>query len=139
MAKHPPASVNLLVRSWRRTPQFIKWIGYVGSISGTIYALSQVLPIIEPGFPAHRAYARSVSHDDVAPLLKRVVAMQLVQNDARRKRLLKSVKDYELELDSDQAKKTPQYHKLVQDGIERAKHELKDIDDDDTNLFKEKK
>src|ERR1039458_4457793 len=51
MAKHPPASVNLLVRSWRRTPQFIKWIGYVGSISGTIYALSQVLPIIEPGFP----------------------------------------------------------------------------------------
>jgi hypothetical protein len=139
MNDQPLEPANLLVRAWRRTPEFVKWIGYGGTVFGFIIVTSQVAPIIEPYIVAHRAYARSVSRDDVTPLLRRLIKVQLAQNDTIRKRALKSVKDYELELQSDQAVKTPQYRKLIQEGIERAKSDLKDIDDDNTNLFKEQK
>ena len=137
MNGEPLASPSLLERAWGRTPLVVKRIGYVGTVAAAIYAVYQAAPILEPIIPAHRAYARSVSHDDVTPLLQRVVEIQLTQNEDRRQRLIDETAKREIELQSDQAHKLPQYRALVQQRVDRIKSDLKTLDDKDNSLFKE--
>ena len=102
-----------------------------GGIGGAAYSWSA----IEPAWVAQRYWVRDNTH---GPLLKRIIGIQLVQNDDRARRLLRDVQRQELELQSEQAKATPQYHKLVQEGIERTKAELREIDKENKSLFNEK-
>ena len=71
-------------------------------------------------------------------VLLRVNKMELAQNDTRQLRLTNQVKDYETELQSPSAQQLPQYKALVQDRIDRASHELKQIDEENKSLFDEK-
>ena len=134
-----PSIVGLVGRGWRRTPQAIKYIGYVGTVAGAVYAISQAAPVAEPFAPAHHAWVREILHEDTEPLLQRVVEMQIAQNDGRRQRLLDEAAQRELELQSDQAKQLPQYRALVQQRVDRIKTELNTIDKQNESLFKEKK
>jgi len=138
LAKKPVMSPGLLTRvghAWSRTPEFVKWIGYGGTIFGAIFAFSQAVPVAEPLFPAHRAYVREVAE----PVLQRVIVVQLAQNDDRHQRLIDEAAKRELELQSDQAKQLPQYRVLVQGRVDRIKSELKTIDEQNNSLFKEQK
>jgi hypothetical protein len=139
MAKKPlapkPSVLGALVWGWSRTPQYVKWIGSIGTVAGAIYAVAQAAPIAEPILPAHRAWVREVTE----PVLQRVIKMQLAQNDERRQRLLDEVQKREIELQSPQVQQLPQYKNLVQQRVDRIKSELKTIDEQNNNLFKEQK
>ena len=120
---------------WRGLSRTVKIIGYVGVVMGAITATATAWPTIEPWLAATRGYVR----DSHAPLLGRIIVVQLKQNHNERERLLEEVKKRELELQSDQAKATPQYQALVKDRVERIKARINALDKDDNNLFNEQK
>ena len=118
--------------TWRRKTVTI--CGLIAAVTGAIVGIAKAAPIIEPYWVAHRAYVR----DRETPLLGRIIEIQLYQASDQRKRLLRDVQKYELELQSEQAKATPQYHALVQKEVERVKSELNENDAKQKSLFKEK-
>lgn len=126
--------VTATARRWRRLSRTIKLISYVGMVSAAIVSSAAAWPIIEWAFPAYRGYVVAQK----GPLLARVIEIELKQVDAERKRILRDVQKNEIELQSDQAKATPQYHKLIQKEIERSKNELDENDAKQKSLFNEK-
>ena len=106
----------------------------VSAITGAIVGVAKAAPIVEPWWIAHRGYVR----DREAPLLDRIIEVQLNQNADKRQRLLDEVPKRELELQSEQAQKLPQYRALVQSRVDRVKSELKTLDEQDKSLFNEK-
>lgn len=126
--------VSATAEWWRSLSRTVKIIGYVGVVMGAITATATAFPIIEPWLAATRGYVRE-SH---APLLGRVIEIQIAQNDARSERLVERSKQYELELQSPQAQQLPQYRKLLQERVDRTSHELKIIDEQNKSLFREK-
>ena len=143
MGKKPidpaPSLMRAVQHGWSRTPKIVKYIGYVGTVAGTIYALSQAAPVAEPFAPAHHAWVKEFVHESTDPLFHRVVEIQIAQNDGRRERLLNEAAQRELELQSEQAKQLPQYRALVQSRVDRIKTELSTIDKQNESLFQEKK
>lgn len=139
MAKKP-TMFSTVSRRWNRQSKrlrsIVKIAAAIGAISGAIVSTAAALPLIlhQTWFVAHRGYV--LEHSD--PLLKRIIEVQLKQTDDDRKKLLREVQKYELELQSDQAKATPQYHSLVQKEIERVKSELNENDARHNSLFNEK-
>jgi hypothetical protein len=109
--------------------------GLIAAVTGAIVGVAKAAPIVEPWWYASRGYVRSDIHH---PLLARVIEIELKQVDSERKRLLRDVQKNELELQSDQAKSTPQYHKLIQKEIERTKNDLDENDAKQKSLFNEK-
>ena len=118
--------------TWRR--KTITICGLIAAVTGAIVGVAKAAPIIEPWWYASRGYVRSDIHH---PLLARVIEIELKQVDAERKRLLRDVQKNELELQSDQAKSTPQYHRLIQKEIERTKNEIDENDAKQKSLFNE--
>lgn len=114
--------------------RFGKVMGVASVTFGSIVGFATAFPYVEPYLAAHRGYVR----EQRSPLLERIIEVQLQQNDNRTERLVEKSKQYELELQSDQAKALPQYRALVQDRVDRIKHELKTIDEKNNSLFKEK-
>jgi hypothetical protein len=110
--------------------------GLIAAVTGAIVGIAKAAPIIEPYWYASHGYVRDEFHH---PLLARVIEIQIKQADAERKRLLRDVQRYELELQSDQAKATPQYHALIQKEVERTKNEINDNDAKQKSLFDEQK
>jgi hypothetical protein len=97
------------------------------------------LQIIEPVMPAHRGYVRATEDQIRQQLAARLIVAQLDINRERRSRLLDEAKQRELELQSDQAKATPQYRAIVQDRVNRIKEELDGLSASDKSLFDEQK
>jgi len=120
---------------WKRFSHLGKMAGVFAGISGAIVGTATAWPFIEPYVLAHRGYVV----DRNSAVVARIIKIQLDRNHDRRERLLGEVEKRELELQSDQARQLPQYRELVQQRVDRVKRELKEIEDDDTNLFKEKK
>ena len=120
--------------TWRR--KAVSIAGLIAAVTGAIVGIAKAAPIIEPYWYASHGYVRDEIHH---PLLARVIEVQLKQADAERKRLLRDVQKYELELQSDQAKATPQYHALVQKEVERVKNELNDNEAKQKSLSEEQK
>src|ERR1035437_6120494 len=112
--------------------------GLIAAVTGAIVGVAKAAPIVEPWWYAHRGYVREYNHEMTGPLLARVIEIELKQADAERKRILRDVQKNEIELQSDQAKATPQYHKLIQKEIERSKDELNENDAKQKSLFNEK-
>jgi hypothetical protein len=131
---------------WKNLSVTVKVIGAIGVVTGAIYSSAQAWPTIEPYWYAHRGYVRYYDDQHIAGILTRVVevrlaqvGIQLAQNDERRQRLIDESAKRELELQSDQAKQLPQYRSLVQERVDRIKSELKTLEEQDNNLFKEQK
>ena len=122
--------------TWRRKTVTI--CGLIAAVTGAIVGVAKAAPIIEPWWYAHRGYVREYNQETTGPLLQRIILVQLKQGEDERKRLLRDVQKYELELQSDQAKSTPQYHALVQKEVERVKGELNENDAKHKSLFNEK-
>jgi hypothetical protein len=118
--------------TWRRKTVTI--CGLIAAVTGAIVGIAKAAPIIEPYWVAHRAYVR----DRESPLLGRIIEIQLDRNSDKRQRLLDEAPKRELELQSEQAKQLPQYRALVQTRVDRIKHELKSLDEQDKSLFEEK-
>src|ERR1035437_7637200 len=113
--------------------------GLIAAVTGAIVGVAKAAPIVEPWWYAHRGYVREYNHGITGPLLARVIEIELKQADVERKRLLRDVQKNELELQSDQAKATPQYRTLIQKEIERTKKEIDANDAEQKSLFDEKK
>jgi hypothetical protein len=142
---------------YHRINRYVKWAGWLSVFFGLIVSGYSAASIMEPGFPAHRAYARytasAVAADIIAKQQKqtealtaeneklrgRVIIAQLDVNKERRERLLNSIKDRELELKSPQAAATPGYQALIQERVDRAKKEVDKLDASDKSLFDEQK
>jgi hypothetical protein len=142
---------------YRNMNRYAKWAGWLTAffaLAGYIYS---ALPIVEPGLPAHRGYARYTASAMAADLLAkqeaqnkaltaenaalraRVIVAQLDVNKERRERLLRDIKDRELEIQSPQAAATPGYQNLLKERIDRAKSEVDKLDANDKSLFDEQK
>jgi len=126
---------------WKSLSRTVRVISYVGITSGAIYSTSQAWPIVEPYWYAHRAMLRAAQAQSQAKqetvnseIRDLTITAQLDINDERRERLLHDAQKWELELQSDQAKTTPQYHELVQDRLDTIKKTLKRIDNSDELL-----
>ena len=109
--------------------------GAIAAVAGAITATNAAYPIIEPGMPALHYYVQG----EVSPLHKRVINLELAQNDDRRQRLIDGAAKREIELQGAQAKQLPQYRALVQQRVDRVKEELKMLDAKDKSLFNEQK
>jgi len=112
--------------------------GLIAAVTGAIVGVAKAAPIVEPWWYAHRGYVREYNHEITNQLLLRVIEVQLKQAESDRKRLLRDVQKYEIELQSDQAKSTPQYHELIKKEVERTKNELNENDAKQKSLFNEK-
>jgi hypothetical protein len=123
---------------WRQISRFGKIGGVVGALSGAVVGVAGAWPFLEPYMVAHRGYVIDRTREDITPLKQMVIEIQIDRNHDRRERLLGEVEKRELELQSEQAKALPQYRELVQQRVDRVKKELKTLDDDDSNLFKQK-
>jgi len=139
MPRHRPPP-SLIARTWaliKRNPiaSIASFVGILAGIPGAVAGYSYG---IEPGLPALHYYVRGEIFGHTNPLLERVIDLQLAQNDIRRERLIDEAAKREIELQSDQARKLPQYRELVQKRVDRVKEELKTIDAQDKSLFKEK-
>ena len=132
-------SLTGTVNAWKALPRFIKMIGYVGVVCGTVASAATAYPIMEPYWLAHRGYVRNYDTGQYAPILKRIITVQLVQDRERRQQLLDEAAKRSIELQSDLAKQAPQYHDLVQQRVNRISEELKTLDEQDNSLFKEQK
>lgn len=119
--------------TWRR--KVITVAGLVTAVTSAIIGVAKAAPIIEPWWYASRGYVREDIH---GPLLNRIIQVQLNQNDARKRRLLSDVKGYEIEMQSEAAKQAPQYRSLIQQQLERTKHEIDNLDEENKSLFHEK-
>ena len=137
--------------------RYAKWAGWLGAFFALIGYGYSALPVMEPGFPAHRGYARYTASAMATELLDkqqkqtavliaeneklrgRVIIAQLDVNKERRERLLNSIKDRELELKSPQAAATPGYQALIKERADRAKKEIDKLDASDKSLFDEQK
>jgi hypothetical protein len=53
---------------WSRTPQSVKIVGYIGTIAGAIYAMSQAAPVAEPYIPAWHEWVREHVNSEINPL-----------------------------------------------------------------------
>jgi hypothetical protein len=124
---------------WMSLNRTVKIIGAVGVISGAVYSVAQAWPLVEPFWYAHRGYVRWYDDEHLSNVLHRLNKIQLVQDEDRRQRLLDEAAKREIELQGDQAKQLPQYRDLVQDRVNRIKSELKTLEEQDSNLFTEKK
>jgi hypothetical protein len=120
---------------WKNLSSTLKLASYVVLVASGLVSISAAWAVIEPFAPAHRAYVRQSE----MPILDRLILAQLDINDVRRDRLIGEAKSRDLELQSDQAKTTPQYKAIVQDRVDRIKQELESIDKQSGNLFKEQK
>lgn len=127
------------VNAWKALPRAIKLIGYAGVVCGFIVSAAEALPIVEPYWLAHRGYVRTFDTSQYAPIIKRLIEVQLVQDRERRQQLLDEVAKRAIELQSDQAKQLPEYKALVQERVNRISDELKTLDEQDNSLFKEQK
>jgi hypothetical protein len=112
--------------------------GLIAAVTGAIVGVAKAAPIVEPWWYAHRGYVRDYNREMTGPLLLRIIEIQLDNNSSKRDRLLTEVPTRELELQSEQAKRNPQYKELVQQRVDRVKHELKTLDEQDKSLFNEK-
>jgi hypothetical protein len=142
---------------YRNTNRYAKWAGWLTAffaLAGYVYS---ALPVVEPGLPAHRGYARYTASAMAADLLDkqqkqnaaltaendklrgRVIIAQLDVNKERRERLLRDIKDRELEMQSPQAAATPGYQGLLKERVDRAKKEVDKLDASDKSLFDEQK
>ena len=137
--------------------RYVKWAGWLSVFFGLIVSGYSAASIMEPGFPAHRGYARytasAVAADIIAKQQKqtavliaenaklhaRVIVAQLDVNKERRERLLHGIKDRELEMKSPEAAATPGYQALIKERVDRAKTELDKLDANDKSLFDEQK
>ncbi len=124
------------VNYWNSLSRTMKVIGYVGVVSGAVVSTAAAWPTIEPYVYAHRGYVRSYS----APFSDHamIVRVQLLLDKTRRQELLDEAAKRALELQSDQAKKLPEYRQLLQDRVNRISEELKTLDEQDNSLFKER-
>jgi hypothetical protein len=126
-APEPDAPESL----WSRYTKTRNWLIGVASAVVTLAAASAVIaPYAEAVTPVTHSYYRTV-------VLPRVITAQLDVNQERRERLLGETKRRELELKSPDAANTPQYKALVQEQIDRAAADLKNLDKNDESLFKE--
>lgn len=132
-----PKSATAKLKAWamKRLSRILWVSGAVATLSAGLVGGVKAWPIIEPLWYSSHGWVRSEVHE---PLLQRVIKIQLKQSDDERKKLLRDAQKYELELQSDQAKATPQYHALVQKEIERVKNELDENDAKQKSLFNEK-
>lgn len=119
---------------WRELPRIAKIAGYIGAISGAIVTTAAAWPVVEFIIPAHRGYVL----EQRAPLLHRVIDIEMRSNSARRERLLDEFPKRELELHGEQAKQTPQYRDLIQQRLNKIKSELDAIDEQNKKLLREK-
>jgi hypothetical protein len=119
--------------TWRRKTVTI--CGLIAAVTGAIVGVAKAAPILEPWFYTSHGYARDGIHH---PLLSRIIEVQLDRNADKRQRLLDEAPKRELELQSEQAQKLPQYKALVQTRVNRIKDELKSLDEKDKSLFEEK-
>jgi hypothetical protein len=103
----------------------------IGVIAGSI-AIVQAYP--EYYYLAHRGYVI----DHVSNEHKAIVELRLAQNDIRSDRLVEKAKQYELDLQSEQAKQLPQYRALLQERVERINHDIQTIDEQNKSLMQEK-
>ena len=77
-------SLTGTVNAWKALPRFIKIVGYVGVVCGTVASAATAYPIMEPYWLAHRGYVRNYDTGQYAPILKRIITVQLVQDRERR-------------------------------------------------------
>ena len=70
MARKPkPKSLSQkLTSGWAQTPQSVKMIGYIGTVAGAIYAMSQAAPVAEPYVPAWHEWVREHVSNEINPL-----------------------------------------------------------------------
>jgi hypothetical protein len=139
MAKKPTMTVRLRKSVWgtwrRRLTTLVLAFSAISGGGAAIAAYERYEPIM----PALHYYVRweVAAHTD--GLLKRIIEIQLAQNDTHRQRLIDEAAKREVELQGDQAKQLPQYRALVQQRVDRIKAELSGIDKQDKSLFDEKK
>ena len=142
---------------YHRMNRYVKWAGWLSVFFGLIVSGYSAASIMEPGFPAHRAYARYTAMTATADLLAkqqkqtdalttenaklraRVIIAQLDVNRERRERLLHGLKERELEMKSPEAAATPGYQALIKERADRAKKEIDKLDASDKSLFDEQK
>lgn len=114
-------------------------IGALGGLVGAVAGVPTAVSVVEPYVYAHRGYVRDYDATIHAPILQRLIKVQLKQDRDERKALLDEAKTRELELQSEQAKQLPQYQGLIQQRVDRIKERLNELDEQDKSLFNEKK
>ncbi len=122
---------------WHGLPRAVKVVGYVGVVAGAVVSGAQAVPVVEPYWYAHRGYVRAYSApaSDHAWLIK----IQIKQDRDERQQLIDEAGKRALELQSNLAKQAPEYRALVQDRVNRVSEKLKQMEEDDNNLFREQK
>lgn len=91
---------------WDGAPRWIKsWVTLVVACLSTLTAGAAAWPIIEPGFPAHRAYVRSVTAEETAklhrivdPTRMAVIEMRISSASSRQNVIANDIARWELDL-----------------------------------------
>jgi hypothetical protein len=132
-------SLTAAANWWKSLSRTVRVIGYAGVVSGAVVSVAKAWPIVEPYWIAHRDFVRSYDTRQYAPIIKRLIEVQLVQDRERRQQLLDEAGKRAIELQSDLAKQAPEYKALVQERVNRISEELKTLEEQDNSLFNEKK